>query len=172
MDAPATEGYDFLRAGDWINARGGFLQSQDGRLKLSVQTDGNMCVYANNAPPALWCSLKNSLNPNYCTIEMGMESKGLMKKFYTPLASAGEKANPTTFPNQASCTGIGELAFQVAEKLLTRGISAEVKAAQAAGKSNTVAMVADQLRTVYKVAAAGAKYDDIVRELDTLPECK
>ena len=99
------------------------------------------------------------------------ESKGLMKKFYAPLASAGEKANPTTFLNQAACTGIGELAFQVAEKILTRGLSAEAKAAQAAGKSNTVAMVADQLRTVYKVAAAGAKYDDIMSDLEKLPEC-
>jgi hypothetical protein len=100
------------------------------------------------------------------------ESKGVMKKFYTPLASAGEKANPTTFPNQASCNGIGELAFEVAEKILTNGLSAEAKAAKAAGKSNTVAMVADQLRTVYKIASAGAKYDDVVRELDALPECK
>ncbi len=100
------------------------------------------------------------------------EAKGVMKKFYTPLAAAGEKANPTTFPNQASCNGIGELAFEVAEKILTNGLSAEAKAAKAAGKSNTVAMVADQLRTVYKVAAAGSKYDDIMRELDSLPECK
>jgi len=100
------------------------------------------------------------------------EAKGVMKKFYTPLAAAGEKASPTSFPNQASCTGIGELAFEVAEKILTNGLSAEAKAAKAAGKSNTVAMVADQLRTVYKVAAAGAKYDDVVRELDALPECK
>jgi hypothetical protein len=100
------------------------------------------------------------------------ESKGVMKKFYTPLAAAGEKANPTTFPNKASCEGIGELAFEVAEKILTNGLSAEAKAAKAAGKSNTVAMVADQLRSVYKIAAAGAKYDDVVRELDALPECK
>jgi len=100
------------------------------------------------------------------------ESKGLMKKFYTPLAQAGEKANPTRFPNEASCRGIGELAFEVAEKILTDGLSAEAKAAKAAGKSNTVAMVADQLRTVYKVAAAGATYDDVVNELNNLQECK
>jgi hypothetical protein len=100
------------------------------------------------------------------------ESKGVMKKFYTSVATAGEKSNPTSFPNQASCNGIGELAFEVAEKILTNGLSAEAKAAKAAGKSNTVAMVADQLRSVYKVAAAGAKYESIVAELDGLPECK
>ena len=60
------KGYDFLRAGDWINARGGFLQSQDGRLKLNVQTDGNVCIYAAGSQ-AQWCALKNSLNPNYYT---------------------------------------------------------------------------------------------------------
>ena len=100
------------------------------------------------------------------------ESKGVMKKFYTKAATAGEEAKPTTFPNEASCRGIGELAFEVAEKILTNGLSAEAKAAKAAGKSNTVAMVADQLRSVYKVAAYGAKYDDVMRELDALPECK
>ena len=62
--------------------------------------------------------------------------------------------------------------FKWQKKILTRGLSAEAKAAQAAGKSNTVAMVADQLRTVYKVAAAGAKYDDIMSDLEKLPECK
>ena len=55
---------------------------------------------------------------------------------------------------------------------MTDGLSKEAAAAKKAGKSNTVAIVADQLRTVYKVAAAGAKYEDIIRELDTLPECK
>ena len=100
------------------------------------------------------------------------EAKGVMKKFYTPLASAGEKANPTTFPNQASCNGIGELAFIVAETILTNGLSNEAKAAKAAGKSNTVAIVADQLRTVYKIAAAGADYNKIMTELETMPECK
>lgn len=100
------------------------------------------------------------------------ESKGVMKKFYSAAAAAGERSSPTKFPNQASCNGIGELAFEVAEKILTNGLSAEAKAAKAAGKSNTVAMVADQLRSVYKVAAPTAKYDEVVSELDTLPECK
>ena len=100
------------------------------------------------------------------------ESKGVMKKFYTPLALAGERANPTTFPNQASCHGIGELAFVVAETIVTNGLSNEAKAAKAAGKSNTVAIVADQLRTVYKVASAGADYNKIMAELETMPECK
>ena len=100
------------------------------------------------------------------------EAKGVMKKFYTSAASAGEKSNPTTFPNQNSCNGIGELAFVVAETILTNGLSNEAKAAKAAGKSNTVAIVADQLRTVYKIAAAGADYNKIMGELEAMPECK
>lgn len=100
------------------------------------------------------------------------ESKGVMKKFYTPDAKTKEAANPTTFPNKAACEGIGELAFSVAEKILTDGLSAEAKAAKAQGKSNTVAIVADELRTVYKIAAAGAQYNDVVNELNNLPECK
>ena len=100
------------------------------------------------------------------------EAKGVMKKFYTPLAAAGEKTNPTSFPNQASCNGIGELAFVVAETIVTNGLSNEAKAAKAAGKSNTVAIVADQLRTVYRIAAAGADYNKIMGELEAMPECK
>ena len=100
------------------------------------------------------------------------EAKGVMKKFYTPDFASKEKTSPTTFPNQASCNGIGELAFVVAETILTNGLSNEAKAAKAAGKSNTVAIVADQLRTVYKIAAAGASYNQVMTELDSLPECK
>ncbi len=94
------------------------------------------------------------------------ETKGVMKKFFTPGQSS------PSFPNKASCEGIGELAFSVAEMIVTEGLSKEAAAAKKAGKSNTVAIVADQLRSVYKVAAAGAQYDQIVNELDTLPECK
>ena len=100
------------------------------------------------------------------------EAKGVMKKFYTPDFASKEKTSPTTFLNQASCNGIGELAFVVAETILTNGLSNEAKAAKAAGKSNTVAIVADQLRTVYKIAAAGASYNQVMTELDSLPECK
>ncbi len=94
------------------------------------------------------------------------ESKGVMKKFFTPGASS------PSFPNQAACNGIGELAFIVAETILTEGLSSQAKAAKAAGKSNTVAIVADQLISVYKIAAAGADYNKVVGELDTLPECR
>jgi len=94
------------------------------------------------------------------------EAKGVMKKFYTT------SATPTSFPNQASCRGIGELALFVAETIVTDGLSNQAKAAKAAGKSNTVAIVADQLLTVYKIAAAGADYNKVVSELDALPECK
>ena len=100
------------------------------------------------------------------------EAKGVMKKFYTPVAAAGEKANPTSFPNKASCEGIGELAFSVAEMIVTDGLSKEAAAAKKAGKSNTVAIVADQLKSVYKIAAAGANYEQIMGELETMPECK
>jgi hypothetical protein len=94
------------------------------------------------------------------------ESKGVMRKFFTPGASS------PSFPNQAACKGIGELAFIVAETVLTEGLSSQAKAAKAAGKSNTVAIVADQLRSVYSIAAAGADYNKIVGELETMPECK
>ena len=100
------------------------------------------------------------------------EAKGVMKKFYTPVAAAAESKQPTSFPNEASCRGIGELAFSVAEMIVTDGLSKEAAAAKKAGKSNTVAIVADQLRTVYKIAAAGANYEQIMGELETMPECK
>ena len=96
------------------------------------------------------------------------ESKGIMKKFFTPAAAA----SAPSFPNKASCEGIGELAFTVAEMIVTNGLSKEAAAAKKAGKSNTVAIVADQLRSVYRVAAAGAQYDQIVGELETLPDCR
>ena len=96
------------------------------------------------------------------------ESKGVMKKFFTPAAAS----SATSFPNKASCEGIGELAFMVAETIVTDGLSKEAKAAKAQGKSNTLAIVADELRTVYKIAAAGATYQQVVDELDKLPECK
>ena len=97
------------------------------------------------------------------------EAKGVMKKFYT---SSAKKADAPSFPNQASCQGIGELAFSVAILVVTEALSAEAAAAKQTGKSNTVAIVADELRTVYRVAAAGADYNQIVGELDALPECK
>ena len=96
------------------------------------------------------------------------ESKGVMKKFFTPAAAS----SAPSFPNKASCEGIGELAFMVAVAIVTDGLSKEAKAAKAQGKSNTLAIVADELRTVYKIAAAGATYQQVVDELEKLPECK
>ena len=94
------------------------------------------------------------------------ESKGVMKKFFTPGAASH------AFPSTEACEGIGELTFTVAVKVATSGFGAEAKAAKAAGKSNTVALVADELRMVYKVAAPGARYEQIVAELEALPECR
>lgn len=93
------------------------------------------------------------------------EAKGVMKKFFTPGAASHG------FPSKEACNGIGQLAFTAAMQVATNGLSNEAKAAVKAGKSNTVAIVADQLRSVYKVAAAGARYDAIVSELEAMPEC-
>ena len=101
-----------------------------------------------------------------------VESRGIMKKFFAP----GDSAASQSFPNKATCEGIGELAFTVAEKIFTNGLSAEAKAAARAGKSNTLAMVADELRSVYKVASRGAKFEAILEAIETaqpsLTECK
>lgn len=94
------------------------------------------------------------------------ESKGVMKKFFTPGAASH------AFPSMEACEGIGELTFTVAVKVATSAFSPEARAAKAAGKSNTIALVADELRTVYKVAAAGARYEQVVAELEMLPECR
>lgn len=94
------------------------------------------------------------------------EAKGIMKKFMTP-GAAGHG-----FPSKEACEGIGVLAFSVAEKVITDGMSAEAKAATKAGKGRTITVVAEELRSVYKVMAAGARYDQIVGELESLPECK
>ena len=87
-----------------------------------------------------------------------VESRSIMKKFFAP----GDPATSQSFPNKAACEGIGELAFTVAEKIFTNGLSAEAKAAKAAGKSNTLAMVAGELRSVYKVASRGAKFEAVL----------
>ncbi len=94
------------------------------------------------------------------------EAKGVMKKFFRPGATSHG------FPSKEACNGIGELAFTAAVQVATSGLSNEAKAAVKAGKSNTIAIVADQLRSVYKVAAAGARYDAIMGELEAMPECK
>ena len=89
-----------------------------------------------------------------------------MKKFLTPGVASH------AFPSTEACERIGELTLTVAVKVATSGFNTEAKVAKAAGKSNTVALVADELRTVYKVAAAGARYEQIVTELEALPECR
>nr|WP_315848624.1 hypothetical protein [uncultured Rhodoferax sp.] len=94
------------------------------------------------------------------------EAKGVMTRFL-PAGSTG-----SGFPSKAACEGIGELAFSVAEKVVTNGLSTEAKAATAAGKSRTMAIVADQLLTVYKIAGSASTYNNLVGELDTMPECK
>ncbi len=94
------------------------------------------------------------------------ESKGVMKKFFTPGAASH------AWPSKGACEGVGALALTAAKTILTSGLSAEAKAATKAGKSNTIAQVADELKTLYSVAAAGAKYDQIMTELESLPECK
>ena len=76
------------------------------------------------------------------------------------------------FPPTEACEGSGALTFTGAVKVATRGFNAEAKAAAAAGKRNAVVLVADELRTVYKVAAAGARYGQIVDELEALLECR
>ncbi|MDR7308825.1 hypothetical protein [Rhodoferax saidenbachensis] len=94
------------------------------------------------------------------------EAKGVMQKFLQPnQASHG-------FPSKEACTGLGELSFMVAEKIVTDGISAEAKAATKAGKGRTVAVVADELRTIYKIASGAATYDQLTNELSSMPECR
>ncbi len=94
------------------------------------------------------------------------ESKGVMKKFFTPGAASH------AWPSKAACEGVGALALTAAKTIATSSLSSQAKAATKAGKSNTIAQVADELRTLYSVAAAGATYDQIVTELESLPECK
>jgi len=94
------------------------------------------------------------------------EAKGVITKFL-PAGSTS-----SGFPSKAACEGIGELAFSVAEKVVTDGISAEAKAATKAGKGRTVAVVADELRTIYKLAGAASTYNQLVDELAQMPECK
>jgi hypothetical protein len=75
------------------------------------------------------------------------------------------------FPSEAGCRGIGIVAFKVAEKIVTRNIAAEAKAAQAAGKSMTAAMVAKELQTVYSVAGAASKFQELTEALNRMPAC-
>jgi hypothetical protein len=94
------------------------------------------------------------------------EAKGVMQKFLQP----GQTTHG--FPSKEACEGIGELSFSVAEKIVTDGISSEAKAAVKAGKSRTVAVVADELRTLYKVTSGASNYDQLTNELNNLPECR
>ncbi len=84
----------------------------------------------------------------------------------------GGGGNSITFPSRPICNGMGELAFQVGKKIVTDGLSAQAKAAKAAGKSATVALVADELMTVYSALGAIAQYNQVVGELESLPERK
>ncbi len=92
------------------------------------------------------------------------QSKGVVKKMAPSLN--------ISFPDQSSCNGIGQLAFAVGEKIATDGLSTEAKAAQAAGKGRTVAVVADEIRTIYKIAGTASQFDALTQELQALPECK
>lgn len=94
------------------------------------------------------------------------ESKGVMAEFLTPGAARH------AWPSKESCEGVGVLALSTAKAILSNGLSAEAKAATKAGKSNTVAQVASELKKVYSVIAAGARYDAIVSKLEALPECR
>jgi hypothetical protein len=60
----------------------------------------------------------------------------------------------------------------VAEKIVTDGIRCEAKAAVKTSKSRTVAGVADELRTLYKVTSGASNYDQLTNELNNLPECR
>ncbi|HWW70523.1 MAG TPA: hypothetical protein VN089_11330 [Duganella sp.] len=90
------------------------------------------------------------------------EAKGIMAKFVP-----GGKTNG--FPSQTSCTSAGQLALQVAEKVVTDDLSDQVKLAAKSGKS--AALVAEQLMVVYSVAGQANSYQNIVDELHKLPEC-
>ena len=41
-----------------------------------------------------------------------------------------------------------------------------------AGKSRTVAVVADKLRTLYKVTSGASNYDQLTNELNSTPKCR
>ena len=83
---------------------------------------------------------------------------------------AGSAAGSDSFPSQAVCNGIGELAYQAAEKALLKQLNAELTAA-AKGSNHTIAIVADQLRTVNKMAGRADKYQEFVNALNKILEC-
>ena len=80
------------------------------------------------------------------------ESTGAVKMFFS-LGAASH-----AFPSTEACGGIREFISTLKIKVTTSGCSADTKAAEAVGKSNVVALVAEELRTIYKFSAAGARY--------------
>lgn len=93
-------------------------------------------------------------------------SHGLVSK-YAPSGGGGF----SSFPSQQSCQAVGHAALIAAEQVTTGALSKEAKAATAAGKSNTAAQVADQIRDIYKFMNDTSKYQGLVNDLNTLPEC-
>ena len=97
------------------------------------------------------------------------ESKGLMRDL---TYGAGSQVASDGFPSDANCQRVGALGLTVAMKVVSNALTAEAKAATAAGKSNTAAQVASELKSIYGHLGRAAKYNEIVDKLNEMPECK
>jgi hypothetical protein len=76
------------------------------------------------------------------------------------------------FPSDPACQAVGKVAFKVAMKVASGGIKDQAKAAIAAGRGRTAAVVAEEFLSVYEKAGKVGTYDQLTRELETLPACK
>ena len=98
------------------------------------------------------------------------ERNGVFSRFFST-SSGGAIAWPT-IPSESACTGLGKVAYMVAETVLTKKVGAEIKALSAAGKLTTGARVAEQVLAFKSLSGNVASFNKLTEMLNTLPECK
>ncbi len=98
------------------------------------------------------------------------ERNGVFSRFFS--SSDGGGLSWPIIPSEPACTGLGKVAYKVAETILTKKIGAEVKALSAAGKLTTGARVAEQVLLAKSLSGNAKTFNKLTEMLNTLPECK
>jgi len=98
------------------------------------------------------------------------ERNGVFSRFFS--SSEGGAIAWPTIPSESACTGLGKVAYMVAETVLTKKVGAEIKALSAAGKLTTGARVAEQVLAFKSLSGRVSAFNKLTEALNTLPECR
>lgn len=100
-----------------------------------------------------------------------VESAGIVNRMLQSAQGAGQSAGGSGFPNDASCVAMGELALKIAKDRILDAAGTQLAAAARSGRSTTTLMVADKLRSIYKIANNASRFEELQDQIDALPAC-